>query len=133
MNRIVAWFATNHVAANLLMGFAILAGLASLTQIPVKLYPDVDLPIITVTVEYLGAAPEEVESGVCTRIEEHLEGLEGIKELRAIASEGVCTVQVELFFDADRQRAARRGREPDQRHRHAARAKPNGPWSNSPR
>lgn len=105
MNRIVAWFATNHVAANLLMGFAILAGLASLTRIPVKLYPDVDLPIITVTVEYLGAAPEEVESGVCTRIEEHLDGLDGIKELRAIASEGVCTVQVELFFDADRQRA----------------------------
>ncbi|MDE0442227.1 MAG: efflux RND transporter permease subunit [Gammaproteobacteria bacterium] len=105
MNRIVAWFATNHVAANLLMGFAILAGLASLTRIPVKLYPDVDLPIITVTVEYLGAAPEEVESGVCTRIEEHLEGLDGIKELRAIASEGVCTVQVELFSDADRQRA----------------------------
>ena len=105
MNRIVAWFATNHVAANLLMGLAILAGFASLTLIPVKLYPDVDLPIITVTVEYLGAAPEEVESGVCTRIEEHLEGLDGIKELRAIASEGVCTVQVELFFDADRQRA----------------------------
>ncbi|MDE0178203.1 MAG: efflux RND transporter permease subunit, partial [Gammaproteobacteria bacterium] len=105
MNRIVAWFATNHVAANLLMGLAILAGLASLTRIPVKLYPDVDLPIITVTVEYLGAAPEEVESGVCTRIEEHLDGLDGIKELRAIASEGVCTVQVELFFDADRQRA----------------------------
>ena len=104
MNRIVAWFATNHVAANLLMGFAILAGLASLTQIPVKLYPDVDLPIITVTVEYLGAAPEEVESGVCTRIEEHLEGLDGIKELRARASEGVCTVEVELFFEADRQR-----------------------------
>ena len=105
MNRIVAWFATNHVAANLLMGLAILAGLASLTRIPVKLYPDVDLPIITVTVEYLGAAPEEVESGVCTRIEEHLDGLDGIKELRAIGSEGVCTVQVELFFDADRQRA----------------------------
>ena len=104
MNRIVAWFATNHVAANLLMGFAVLAGLASLTQMPVKLYPDVDVPIIVVTVEYLGAAPEEVESGVCTRLEEQLEGLEGIKELRSTAAEGICTVQVELFFDADRQR-----------------------------
>ena len=41
MNRIVAWFATNHVAANLLMGFAILAGLASLTQIPVKISVEV--------------------------------------------------------------------------------------------
>ena len=75
------------------MGFAVLAGLASLTQMPLKLYPDVDVPIIVVTVEYLGAAPEEVESGVCTRLEEQLEGLEGIKELRSTAAEGICTVQ----------------------------------------
>ena len=103
MNRLIAWFATNHVAANLLMGFAILAGLASLVQIPLKLYPDVDLPIITIKVPYLGAAPEEVESGVCARLEEHLEGLAGIKEVRSIASEGICNVEVELFYDADRQ------------------------------
>jgi len=102
MRRIVAWFATNHVAANLLMGFAVLAGLASLARIPVKLYPDVDLPIITVRIPYLGAAPEEVESGVCARVEERLEGLTGVRELRSVASEGICTVEVELFFDADR-------------------------------
>ena len=101
MNRIVAWFATNHVAANLLMGFAVLAGLAALTQIPVRVYPDLEVPLITVTVPYLGAAPEEVESGVCIRIEEQLEGIVGIKEIRSIADEGLCTVQVKLFFDAD--------------------------------
>ena len=101
MNRIVAWFATNHVAANLLMGFAVLAGLAALTQIPVRVYPDLEVPLVTVTVPYLGAAPEEVESGVCIRIEDQLEGIVGIKEMRSIADEGLCTVQVSLFFDAD--------------------------------
>ena len=101
MRRVVAWFATNHVAANLLMGFAVLAGLAALTQIPVRVYPDLEVPLVTVTVPYLGAAPEEVESGVCIRIEEQLEGIVGIKELRSIADEGLCTVQVNLFFDAD--------------------------------
>ena len=105
MNGIIAWFATNRVAANLLMGFAVLAGLASLGQIPVKLYPDVDLPIITVTVPYLGAAPEEVESGICTRIEEQIEGINGIKEVRSTAKEGRCNVVVELFYDADRTQA----------------------------
>lgn len=101
MNRVVAWFATNHVAANLLMGFAVLAGLAALTQIPVRVYPDLDVPLVTVTVPYLGAAPEEVESGVCIRVEEQLEGIVGIKEILSIADEGLCTVQVNLFFDAD--------------------------------
>ena len=102
MKAMIAWFATNRVAANLLMGFAVLAGLASLGQIPVKLYPDFDLPVITVTVPYLGAAPEEVESGICTRIEEQIEGINGIKEVRSSAMEGRCNVVVELFHDADR-------------------------------
>ena len=101
MNRVVAWFASNHVAANLLMGFAVLAGLAALTQIPVRVYPDLDVPLVSVTVPYLGAAPEEVESGVCIRIEDQLEGIFGIKEIRSVADEGLCTVQVSLFFDAD--------------------------------
>ncbi|MDE0368185.1 MAG: efflux RND transporter permease subunit [Gammaproteobacteria bacterium] len=104
MKKMIAWFATNHVAANLVMGFAVFAGLASLSRIPVKLYPDVDLPLIVVTVPYLGAAPEEVESGVCMRIEESLEGIAGIREVRSISSEGQCTVQVELFYDTDRMR-----------------------------
>ena len=102
MKRMIAWFATNHVAANLLMGFAILAGLASLSRVPVILYPDFDLPMIVVTVEYPGAAPEEVESGVCSRIEERLEGITGIKEVRSISAAGLCTVHVELFIAADR-------------------------------
>ena len=101
----IAWFATNRVAANLLMGFAVLAGLASLGQIPVKLYPDVDLPIITVTIPYLGAAPEEVESGICTRVEEQIEGINGIREVRSTALEGRCNVVVELFYDADQAQA----------------------------
>lgn len=101
MNRIIAWFATNHVAANLLMGFAVIAGLAALTQIPVKLYPDVEIPIINVSIAYPGAAPEEVASGVCARIEERVQGITGVKEVRSVAVEGRCTASLELFFDVD--------------------------------
>ena len=101
MNRIIAWFATNHVAANLLMGFAVIAGLAALTRIPVKVYPDIEFPVVSVTVPYPGAAPEEVASGVCARIEERVEGITGVKEVISIAGAGLCTTSVELFFDAD--------------------------------
>ena len=101
MKTIIAWFANNHVAANLLMGLIILAGIVTIPRMPMKAFPDIDIPMISVTVIYLGAAPEEVEEGVCVRIEEELEGIEGVKQIRSTANEGVCSVQVELFEDAD--------------------------------
>ena len=101
MKTAIAWFARNHVAANLLLGLIVLAGLVMLPNIPQKSFPDIDVNIITVTVLYLGAAPEEVEEGVCIRIEEELEGIEGVKQINSIANEGVCSVQVELFENAD--------------------------------
>ncbi|MYB38460.1 MAG: hypothetical protein F4Y26_13995 [Gammaproteobacteria bacterium] len=101
MKRMIAWFATNHVAANLVMGFSVLAGLAAMTRIPVQIYPDVDFPFIVITVPYLGAAPEEVASGVCDRIEERVEGISGIKEMVTIADEGVCVVNLTLFLEVD--------------------------------
>jgi multidrug efflux pump subunit AcrB len=105
VKSVIAWFANNHVAANLLMGLVILAGLATLPRMPTKAFPDIDIPMISITVPYLGAAPEEVEEGVCVRIEEELEGIEGVKQIRSNANEGVCSVQVELFEYADESKA----------------------------
>ncbi|MEM9623169.1 MAG: efflux RND transporter permease subunit, partial [Pseudomonadota bacterium] len=105
MKPIIRWFGNNNVAANLLMGLIILAGLVTLPQMPRKSFPDIDIPQINVNVPYLGAAPEEVEEGVCVRIEEELEGIEGVKEIRSDANEGSCTVQVELYEDADEAKA----------------------------
>ena len=101
MQRMVAWFATNHVAANLVMGFSVLAGLAAMTRIPIQIYPDVDFPLIIITVPYLGAAPEEVASGVCNRIEERVQGIAGLKEVLATSNEGMCKVSLTLFLEAD--------------------------------
>ena len=101
MRRAIAWFAENHVAANLLMALIVLAGATSLYAIPQKAFPDVEIDIITVAVPYLGAAPEEVEQGVCIRIEEQLQDITGIEALRSTAAEGACAVSAELFEDAD--------------------------------
>jgi multidrug efflux pump subunit AcrB len=101
MKPIISWFANNHVAANLLMGLIILAGLITLPQIPRKSFPDIEVPIISITVPYLGAAPEEVENGVCIRIEEALDGIEGVKQIRSNSNEGLCSVSVELYESAD--------------------------------
>lgn len=105
MKAIIAWFGNNHVAANLLMGLIILGGLVTLPSMPMTTFPDIEVPYISISVPYLGAAPEEAEQGVCIRIEEKLEGVEGVKHIRSNASEGMCSVSVELYEDADESRA----------------------------
>ncbi|MBC8187424.1 MAG: efflux RND transporter permease subunit [Proteobacteria bacterium] len=97
MNRVIAWFARNHVAANLLMALMIFGGLFSLPNIQQKTFPDIDINVISIGVIYLGAAPEEVEQGVCIRIEEEINGLNGIEEITSSASEGACGVSAELM------------------------------------
>jgi multidrug efflux pump subunit AcrB len=105
LNGPISWFARNHVAANLLLGVIVVAGLVTLPFMPQKSMPDIDFNMITVSVLYLGAAPEEVEDGVCIRIEEALEGIEGVERIRSNATEGICRVNVELFETADESRA----------------------------
>ena len=101
MTRVIAWFVGNPVAANLLMAILVLGGLYSLTQLRQEEFPEVDLGTIQVRVPYLGAAPEEVELGVCIRIEEALEGAQGIYRMTSSSSEGMCSVNLELETSAD--------------------------------
>ncbi|MDX1649794.1 MAG: efflux RND transporter permease subunit, partial [Myxococcota bacterium] len=99
------WFARNPVAANLLMLLLVIGGLTTLPAIPQKEFPDIDIDLITVGVEYRGAAPEEVEQGVCVRIEEAVEGIEGLDRLTSLSTEGACAVTVELLSGADKAKA----------------------------
>jgi multidrug efflux pump subunit AcrB len=101
VNHAIAWFANNHVAANLLMVLTLVGGLLTLPTIKQEIFPEIDLPVIQVAVEYPGASPSEVEEAICVRIEEELQGLQGIRRLRSNASEGVGSVSVELLADED--------------------------------
>ncbi len=97
MNAIIAWFAKNEVAANLLMILIALLGFNALqNKIPIEVFPDIELDIVTISVPYRGATPAEVEEAVVIRIEEAIQDLEGIKEIRSSASEGSGTVSVEV-------------------------------------
>jgi len=105
MNRAIAWFAHNTVAANLLMVVILFAGGLSLTRVKQEVFPEFSLDLITVSVEYLGAAPEEVEDAVCVRIEEAVQGVDGIKRITSTADENFGTVAIELELGADTARA----------------------------
>lgn len=99
MNGVIRWFASNPVAANLLMIMMLVAGLFSLPIIQQQMFPELETHMLVVSVPYLGASPSEVEEGVCIRIEEELNGLSGIEKMVSSSAEGACAVTVELLSD----------------------------------
>lgn len=98
---LIAWFASNHVAANLLMLFILAAGLVSAFTIRKQTTPDFELNNIQVRVVYPGAAPQEVEEGIVIKVEEAIQDVKGIVRLSGRASEGMGTVTAEISASAD--------------------------------
>jgi multidrug efflux pump subunit AcrB len=101
---ILAWFATNHVAANLLMMFIVVSGLLTIININVEVFPEISLDRISITVPYRGATPADVEQGVILRVEEAIAGIEGVKRILSTAAEGMAstTVEVEEYYDLNK-------------------------------
>lgn len=97
----IAWMARNRVAANLLMAFFLVGGLLFASQVKQEVFPEVDLNLVTIEVAYPGATPTEIEQGIVLAVEEAVRGLDGVREVRATASEGIGLVSVELFTFAD--------------------------------
>ncbi len=97
MKSVIAWFAENHVAANLLMIFLLLAGVLTGLTMKVEVFPETDLDIISIRTEYPGASPSEVEEAILRRIEENVAGLAGIKRIDSTAREGWGTVTIEVL------------------------------------
>tara|TARA_B100001123_G_scaffold413898_1_gene512721 strand:- start:3100 stop:6297 length:3198 start_codon:yes stop_codon:yes gene_type:complete len=104
MNGIISWFAKNTVAANLLMVFIVASGLIAAFNVRSEVFPEITLDRIMIEVPYLGAAPEEVEEAICVRIEEAIQGVDGMKHVTSNAGEGFGTVMVELELGADARR-----------------------------
>lgn len=93
----IAWFARNGVAANLLMLVIVITGLYSVSnRTPLEVFPSFELDIVNITVLYRGATPAEAEEAVVLRIEEAIFDIEGIEKITAVAHEGGATVSVEV-------------------------------------
>jgi multidrug efflux pump subunit AcrB len=92
---IIAWFAHNPVASNLMMLVIIAIGLGVAANIKRSFMPEIEIDFLQVSMVYPGAAPEEVEKGVVLRIEEALTDLDGIKRIHSTAQESVARVLIE--------------------------------------
>lgn len=101
MNRIIDWYVNNSVVANLMMALIVIAGILTIPNVTKEIFPEFSMDMITISVTYLGAAPEEVEEGVSVRIEEAIQDLEGIERITSSSSEGVGSVLVEVEDGTD--------------------------------
>ncbi|RBP51125.1 efflux RND transporter permease subunit [Arenicella xantha] len=98
----IEWFARNSVAANLLMITILLAGAITLSfNLKLEIFPTSDPESISVSVSLRGATPEDMELGVAVRIEEALQGLAGIDEIRSNSREGSVSISIEVNEDYD--------------------------------
>ena len=104
MRALGKWSIKNNVSVNLIMIFIIMAGIFTVIKMRRELFPQFSLDMIVVTVVYPGSSPEEVEEGICIKIEEQIQSIEGIETLRSVAREGSGEVVAELETGADVQK-----------------------------
>lgn len=93
----IAWFAKNDVAANILLAVILISGLYVVSNhIPVDLFPEFEQRSVRVSMSLPGASPQEVEEGITIRVEEAIQDLEGIRELNSSSSEGAASITIEV-------------------------------------
>jgi len=100
---IIAWFARNSVAANLLMVFILIGGLLTVQTINKQMFPQVKINWISYSAPYPGAAPQEVEEGITIKIEEALETVQGLKRVITYSNRNYSNGWFEVELDYDPQ------------------------------
>lgn len=89
------------VFATMMMVALVVLGIFSYKELPIDLFPDVDMPVVTVTTLYPGVSPETVETEVTKRIEEAINPVEGVRHISSTSTEGVSIVVTEFELGTD--------------------------------
>jgi multidrug efflux pump subunit AcrB len=101
MRSILAAFARNRVFANIVLALIFTAGTLAIFNMVRETFPEMEVDVIIVTVPWPGADPEEVEEGISRKIEEAIEGIDGIKEYNTFSRENVGIAQIEVLEEYD--------------------------------
>lgn len=94
---IIAYFANNSVAANLMMMFIIIMGIYSYFTVQRQMFPNIEINYISVSAVYRGASPQEIEQSILIKMEEALKDITEIKEStsRAVRGSGSITLEID--------------------------------------
>ena len=103
MKKLISHFIKYPIYSNAIILVTAIIGIISLTLMPRSFFPELAPNKIYVYVSYPGASPEEIEEGITTRIEESLNGVEGIEEITSSSSENLSRVTIKTYagFDID--------------------------------
>ena len=98
---LIAYFANNPVAANLLMFFLIIIGLVSYSLLQRQMFPTKEINYINISAEYPGASPQEIEEGILIKLEESLKDVSGIKKQISTSERGFGHIEIEVDENED--------------------------------
>jgi len=101
MKSIIAWTVRNTPAMNVLVVAIMVVGWISFSSMRREVFPEFDLEMALVSVTYPGATPEEVEEGICQKVEEACRSVVGIKKITSVAREGMGYCVFEMSDDVD--------------------------------
>lgn len=99
MAPLVRWAIRQTPAMNTILVAVLLMGAFSAMNLRREVFPQFELEIILVSVPYPGASPDEVEIGICQKVEEAIRSVDGIKKVTSVAAEGAGNVVIELRSD----------------------------------
>ncbi len=104
--RVSAWAIRNPVPVTVLFLAAVLAGAIAFFGLPIRNYPNIDFPIVKITITRSGAAPSEMENQVTRPLENALAGMSNVDTIFSNVSQGTSLTQIEFNLDQDPQKAA---------------------------
>jgi len=101
MRKLITWFVKNPVAANLMMLTMFVAGVFGYFSLEREFIPQTTINSISINVSWPGASPRDVEEQLVVRIEEAVDGLDGIEYIESTAREGSGSITISTKLNAD--------------------------------
>ena len=99
MRNVISYFIKYHVAVNIMIIAFIIFGVVGMLRMQSSFFPLLESEIITISVTYPGAAPEEIEEGIVLKIEDNLKGLVGVDRVTSTSRENGGSITVEIDPD----------------------------------
>lgn len=101
MNALIAWFARNSVAANMLLVGIMVMGFLLIQKTPKEILPGLEPERISIVTTLAGASPGQAEKLLCSPIERAISSVEHIEKIQSTASTSRCVIVVDMEFDSD--------------------------------
>ena len=103
--NVSAWSIRTPIPSIVLFIVLMILGVFSFQTLPITRFPNIDIPIVSVTVTQAGAAPSELQNQVTKRVEDAIAGVNGVKHIISTIAEGISTTTIEFRLEINSDRA----------------------------